>query len=107
MFAERRDMAEPKNTGKFGKGNPGKPKGATSKITKEVKTMVLEALDGAGGVGYLIERATDPRTASAFLSLVGKVIPLQVQGADDPNAPAVKHHLTIDFVDAGSVPKQT
>lgn len=96
-------MTEPKNTGKFGKGNPGKPKGATNKLTKEVKTMVLEALEGAGGVGYLIERAQDPRTASAFLTLVGKVIPLQVQGSDDPDAPAVRQHLTIEFVDAGSV----
>lgn len=106
MFAERRDMTDkPKNTGKFGKGNPGKPKGATNKVTGEVKTMVLEALAGAGGVAYLMERAQDPRTASAFLTLVGKVIPLQVQGSDDPDAPAVKHHLTIDFVDAGPVSK--
>lgn len=69
-----------KNTGKFGKGNPGKPKGATNKITKEVKQMVIDALDGAGGVDYLMERANDPKTASAFLTLVGKVLPLQVQG---------------------------
>lgn len=77
--------SEPKNTGKFGKGNPGKPKGATNKITKELKEMILEALDGAGGVGYLQERATDPRTASAFLSLIGKVLPMQVTG--DPENP--------------------
>ena len=97
-------MTTPKNTTKFGKGNPGKPKGATNKLTREVKAMVLDALDGAGGVGYLIERAQDPRTASAFLTLVGKVIPLQVQGADDPNAPPVRHHLTLEFVDASPVP---
>lgn len=84
----------------------GRVKGTPNKITREVKQMVLDALDGAGGVSYLMERAQDPRTASAFLTLVGKVIPLQVQGSDDPNAPAVKHHLTLEFVDAGSVPKQ-
>ena len=29
---------------------------------------------------YLTERANDPRTASAFLSLVGKAMPVQVTG---------------------------
>jgi hypothetical protein len=73
-------MTEPKKTGKFGKGNPGKPKGATNKYTKELKEMILGALDAAGGVDYLTDRAKDPRTASAFLTLVGKVLPMTVQG---------------------------
>ena len=72
---------EPKSTTKFGKGNPGKPKGAVNHTTKEVREMVTEALTQAGGVAYLTERAKDPRTASAFLSLVGKVLPLQLTGA--------------------------
>ena len=42
--------------------------------------MILKALDGAGGVDYLMKRANDPRTASAFLTLVGKVLPMQVTG---------------------------
>ena len=64
----------PKNTTKFGPGNKGKPKGATNKITREVKAMITEALDQAGGVDYLVECAKNPRTASAFLTLVGKVL---------------------------------
>lgn len=72
----------PKNTTKFGKGNPGKPKGALSKNTKEIKNMILAALDESGGVDYLVARANDPRTAAAFLSLVGKVLPMQLTGAD-------------------------
>lgn len=76
-----RTMAtEPKNTTKFGKGNPGKPKGAVNKNTAQLKDMILKALDGAGGVDYLMKRANDPRTASAFLTLVGKVLPMQVTG---------------------------
>ena len=71
----------PKNTGRFGKGNPGKPKGAASKVGKELREMVLEALDRSGGVEYLAERATDPKTASAFLTLLGKVLPTQVNGS--------------------------
>lgn len=74
--------ANVKSTRGFAKGNPGKPKGATNKTTREVKEMILQALEGAGGVKYLTERAKDPRTASAFLTLVGKVLPLQVTGED-------------------------
>lgn len=71
-----------KNTTKFGKGNPGKPKGAVSKNTAAIKDMILQALSEAGGVDYLVDRANDPKTAAAFLGLVGKVLPMQVTGAD-------------------------
>lgn len=59
---------------------PGRPKGVPNKTTQQAKEMILAALDQAGGVDYLVERAKDPRTASAFLTLVGKVVPLQVTG---------------------------
>ncbi len=72
----------PKNTTKFGKGNPGKPKGAVNKNTQAIRDMITAALDQVGGVEYLAERANDPKTASAFLGLVGKVLPMQVTGAD-------------------------
>lgn len=42
--------------------------------------MIAQALNNAGGVDYLTERANDPRTASAFLALVGKAMPVQVTG---------------------------
>ena len=58
----------------------GSRKGKPNKTTRELKEMILQALDGAGGIAYLQERANDPRTASAFLTLVGKVLPLQVTG---------------------------
>lgn len=76
-------MTEPKNTGKFGKGNPGKPKGAVQKSTKQLKEMILKALEGAGGVQYLEDRARDPKTQSAFLSLIGKVLPMTIAGDSD------------------------
>lgn len=59
---------------------PGRPKGGHNKQTKAIKDMILQALDNAGGAEYLTERANDPKTASAFLSLLGKVLPLQVTG---------------------------
>ena len=72
----------PKNSTKFGKGNPGKPKGAVSKNAAAIKDMILAALSEAGGVDYLVDRANDPKTAAAFLGLVGKVLPMQVTGVD-------------------------
>jgi len=60
----------------------GRQKGTPNKVTRELREMVLEALDCAGGVKYLTERANDPRTASAFLSLVGKVLPMQITGSN-------------------------
>lgn len=54
----------------------GRPKGVTNKITKEVKEMVAEALNKAGGVDYLVEQAEE--NPKAFLSLVGRIVPLQV-----------------------------
>ncbi len=58
----------------------GRKKGSPNKVTRELKDMILGALDQAGGIRYLTERAEDPRTASAFLTLVGKVLPMTVQG---------------------------
>ena len=61
----------------------GRPKGAKNKIPKQIKEMVAQALVDAGGVEYLVKCASNPRTASAFLSLVGKTLPLQMTGPDD------------------------
>lgn len=76
-------MAETAASFKKGrKAGPGRPKGLPNKVTTQLKDMILGALDEAGGVEYLKERARDPRTASAFLGLVGKVLPMQVSGID-------------------------
>lgn len=75
--------SKPKTTGKFGKGNAGKPKGAVQKSTKQLKDMILQALDKSGGVDYLEARANDPKTAGAFLSLIGKVLPMTIAGDTD------------------------
>ena len=56
----------------------GRPKGAKNKVTGAVKDMVLQALGNAGGVDYLEKQARENPTA--FLSLVGKIIPTQVTG---------------------------
>lgn len=61
----------------------GRKAGTPNKMTAELKDMILNALDGAGGVEYLQTVATSH--PAAFLSLVGKVLPLQVSG--DPDNP--------------------
>ena len=75
---------QPKNTGRFGLGNPGKPKGATNKTTKTAKEAIALAAEGLGGVDRLIEWAKeDPGNEKAFWTqLYPKLIPVQVANAD-------------------------
>jgi len=73
-----------------GTPGPGRPKGLPNKMTVQVKEMILAALDKAGGVNYLAEQAD--KNPSAFLTLVGKVLPLQITG--DADAP-VTHRIEI------------
>lgn len=59
----------------------GRPKGSLNKTTGLLKDMILQALDGAGGAEYLQKQATE--NPAAFMTLVGKVLPLQVNHADN------------------------
>lgn len=59
----------------------GRPKGVVNKTTAALKDMILKALDDSGGVDYLAQQARDNPTA--FLTLVGKVLPMTVAGAGD------------------------
>lgn len=61
-----------------GNRGKGRPKGSPNKLSADVKEMILTALSGAGGAAYL-QRQADENPA-AFMSLVGKVLPLQVTG---------------------------
>lgn len=78
-------MADNKQTEDIGAGKPGpgRPKGSVNKTTAAIKEMVVQALDDAGGIEYLVAQARDNPTA--FLTLVGKVLPLQVAGSMDHN----------------------
>lgn len=80
-------MSDKKSAG-IGKGTPGpgRGKGNPNKVTADLKGMIQQALANAGGVQYLTERAQDPKTASAFLTLVGKVLPMTVQGPGEGGA---------------------
>lgn len=71
-----------KQTKKSGKGGArpgaGRPKGSIDKGNAMIREMIVEALDGVGGVTYL-ENAARSHPA-AFLSLIGKVMPVQLTG---------------------------
>ena len=63
------------------KGHPrwgGRVKGTPNKADRDVKEMVLTALSMVGGAQYLAECAR--KQPAAFLTLVGKVMPLQIAG---------------------------
>jgi hypothetical protein len=63
----------------------GRPKGSPNKMQAAIKEMIVQALENKGGVEYLERQAEANPTA--FMTLVGKVLPLQVSG--DPEHPLV------------------
>ncbi len=70
-------MARLKGTPKTGGGSR---KGVPNKNTAALKDMVVQALGEAGGVDYLIKQANEH--PAAFMTLLGKILPLQVTGQD-------------------------
>jgi hypothetical protein len=86
----------PPNAGK------GRKRGVPNKFTGELREMILNALDGAGGVEYLKARALD--TPGPFLALVGKVLPLQVTGEDGKSLPVA---VSFQIVQAPNSENQT
>lgn len=63
----------------------GRKKGTPNKTTALLKDAILQAATQAGGpeglVGYLTIQAVD--NPGPFMSLLGKVLPMQVTGPDD------------------------
>lgn len=76
----------------IGKGTPGpgRPPGSQNLITRELKAMILGALDDAGGQAYLTQQAH--QNPVAFLALVGKVLPMTIRG--DGSSPLTVQILT-------------
>ena len=72
-----------------GRKTGGRAKGTPNRTTAQLKDMILTALDKAGGIAYLQRQANESPTA--FLALVGKVLPMTVAGdKDNPITVVVK-----------------
>lgn len=73
--------------------NAGRRKGTPNKETRQLKEMILEALDKKGGPEYLQLQAEQNPTA--FLTLLGKVLPMTVVGdKDNP----LQHEVKINVI---------
>jgi len=55
----------------------GRPKGSPNKITASIKEAIEAAFRGVGGAEYLMQQARE--NPQAFMTLLGKIIPAQVQ----------------------------
>lgn len=77
----------------------GRPQGSLDKNNKELREMILAALEQKGGVEYLAARAESH--PQAFMALLGRVLPMTVAG--DPDNP-LKASLTVSFVKPDPVP---
>jgi hypothetical protein len=74
-------MSEPKKGENKGNAGKGRPKGSPNKHTALLKDAILQAAEEAGDgnmVTYLKKQADANPTA--FLSLLGKVLPMQITG---------------------------
>lgn len=67
----------------------GRPKGCKNKITRQLKEIVLEALDQAGGADYLVRVAK--ANPAVFCQLLQKIIPTDIT--------AVVESKSIDFAE--------
>ena len=81
QMVAKKAVRKPPNAGK------GRRKGAVNKTTALLKDAILEAAKAAGGgnkdglVKYLTSQAE--ANPGPFMSLLGKVLPMQVVGDDD------------------------
>jgi hypothetical protein len=79
-------MAAPKKPG--GNAGKGRPKGSKNKFTRNIKDAVLQAFEegpagttGEGGVEWLRKQMKSNPTA--FLNMLGKLLPMQLTNEDD------------------------
>lgn len=79
MNAIKADKQSKKSIGKGGaRPGAGRPKGSLDKGNALIREMACEALSQVGGVDYLARVAESH--PGPFLSLLGKILPVQVTG---------------------------
>jgi len=87
-------------SGRFGPGNPGRPKGAKGKVPQAIKEMFRQALDEEGGVKYLRKLAkTHP---VAFSAAISRMIPNKVD-VEQPRELIFRHPDIVARGQAGAL----
>jgi hypothetical protein len=78
----------------------GRVAGTSNRITRELKEMILTALDESGGVDYLVRQAE--QNPVAFLTLLGKVLPLQTKSESSgrPTNIRIRVFSDNDYIDS-------
>jgi hypothetical protein len=89
-------MDKPINTGQFGAGNPGKPKGAVNKTTRAAKEAIACAFEDIGGTERLVAWIEEDKRneAAFFTSIYPKLVTVTVAG--DPDSP-ISHSVKVTF----------
>jgi hypothetical protein len=79
----------------------GRKPGVPNKLTGELKEMILEAANLAGGEGGTVQylRTQASANPTAFMSLLGRVLPMTMAG-DKDNPVAVRQTIEINIVDS-------
>ena len=91
-----RARGRPATSGSYKKGckpGPGRPRGVPNKFNGELKEAILAGINGSneqGIAGFVLDLAIDTPTSAA--ALLGRLIPVSMAGALDPN-------LTVRHVD--------
>jgi len=80
-----------KRTKNLTRAGLGRPKGSKNKTPALLKDMIRNALDAAGGEAYLQSMAK--KEPSAFMSLVGKLIPKDLN-VDTKGKLVIEHKVT-------------
>lgn len=94
------DKESKKSIGKGGKREgAGRPKGSLDKGNALIREMACQALNQVGGVDYLARVAeTHP---GPFLSLLGKILPVQLTG--EGGGP-IQHGVTFEVIGVPPTP---
>jgi hypothetical protein len=74
----------------------GRPTGAVNRINRDIREMVLVALNTVGGEKYLARQAE--KNPNAFMGLLGKILPTTLANAD--GSPVQLHLLAAQLVSA-------
>lgn len=89
------DAAGRQGDGRFGLGNPGKPKGARHKLGEAFIGAMLTDFEAHGAAAIIKVRESDPST---YIRTIAGILPKEVTGE---NGDALFTGITVNFVKSG------